>query len=101
MASSRPSELSTIAFASYLVSPGIVEAKSDVSLFILRRDNDIIYINNIVLTTFNATLLQCMIVTLQCEFAKDLGPLQHFLGSLWSVAPRASLFTSDSTPLTF
>jgi hypothetical protein len=54
---------------------GFVEAKSDTSLFIYRRGDDI------VLTASTADLLQCTIIALQREFAmKDLGPLHHFLG---------------------
>jgi hypothetical protein len=72
-------------FASYLASIGFVEAKSDTSLFIYRRDNDtvylLLYVDDIVLTASNADLLQRTIVALQREFAmKDLGPLHHFLG---------------------
>jgi hypothetical protein len=48
-------------FATYLTTLGFIEAKSNTSLFILRRGSDTIY--------------------LQREFAmKDLGPLHHFLG---------------------
>jgi hypothetical protein len=48
-------------FATYLTTLGFIEAKSDTSLFILRRGSDTIY--------------------LQREFTmKDLGPLHHFLG---------------------
>jgi hypothetical protein len=54
---------------SYLASIGFVEAKSDMSLFIYRRGNDIVY------------LLQRTIIALQREFVmKDLGLLHHFLG---------------------
>jgi hypothetical protein len=41
----------------------------------------LLYVNDIVLTASNATLLQQTISTLKQEFAmKDLGPLHHFLG---------------------
>jgi hypothetical protein len=68
-----------------LASIGFVEAKSDTSLFIYRRGDDIIflllYVDDIVLTTSTAELLQHTIVALQWEFTmKDLGPLHHFLG---------------------
>jgi hypothetical protein len=71
-------------FASYLASIGFIEAKSDTSLFIYRCGNDTVYllfyVDNIVLTTSTADLLQRTIVALQREFAmKDLGPLHHFL----------------------
>jgi hypothetical protein len=72
-------------FASYLASIGFVEAKSDTSLFIYRRGEDtvylLLYVDDIVLTTSTADLLQRTIIALQREFAmKDLGPLHHFLG---------------------
>jgi hypothetical protein len=70
--------------ASYLASIGFIEAKSDTSLFIYRRGNDIVYlllyVDDIVLTASTADLLQRTIGALQREFVmKDLGPL-HFLG---------------------
>jgi hypothetical protein len=62
-----------------------VEAKSETSHFIYRRDDDTVfirlYVDDIVLTTSTANLLQRTIVALHREFAmKDLGPLHHFLG---------------------
>jgi hypothetical protein len=64
---------------------GFIEAKSDTSLFIYRHDDNtvylLLYVDDIVLTTSTAYLVQCMIIALQWEFAmKDLGPLHHFLG---------------------
>ena len=72
-------------FASYLVPLGFVEAKSNTSLFVLRCNANTIYpmlyINDIVLRTYNPALLQHTIISLQREFTmKDLGPLHHFLG---------------------
>lgn len=68
----------------YLVSLGFVKTKSGTPLFILWHDNDIVYllyVDDIVLTASNATLLQRMIAALQRDFAmKDLIPLHHYLG---------------------
>jgi hypothetical protein len=69
----------------YLASIGFIEAKSDTSLFIYRRGDDIVYlllyVDDIVVTASTADLLQRTIIALQREFAmKDLGPLHHFLG---------------------
>jgi hypothetical protein len=55
-------------FASYLASIGFVKAKSDMSLFIYRRgDNTVyllLYVDDIVITTSIANLLQRMIIAL-------------------------------------
>jgi hypothetical protein len=68
-----------------LTSIGFVEAMSDTFLFIYRRGDDsvflLLYVDDIVLTSSTADLLQRTIVALQREFVlKDLGPLHHFLG---------------------
>jgi hypothetical protein len=68
-----------------LCSQGFVEAKSDTSLFLLRRGPDtaylLLYVDDIVLTTSSPGLLSRIIFCLQQEFAmKDLGALHHFLG---------------------
>jgi hypothetical protein len=83
-------------FASYLASVGFIEAKSDMSLFILRCVNDtvylLLYVENIVLMVSSPTLLWRTIASLQREFAmKDLGPLHHFLGIVVEHHPQ-SLF---------
>jgi hypothetical protein len=72
-------------FAMYLTSLGFIEAKSDMSLFILRRSPDMVYlllyVDDIILTASSSELLRRTIAALQREFAlKDLGPLHHFLG---------------------
>lgn len=72
-------------FATYLLSIGFTKAKSDTSLFILRRGTDtvylLLYVDDIVLTASSDRLLQWTISALQSEFSmKDLGPLHHFLG---------------------
>jgi len=71
--------------ASYLLSIGFVEAKSDTSLFVYQRGSDttylLLYVDGIVLTTSSTDLLRWIISALQQEFAmKDLGELHHFLG---------------------
>nr|AAT85012.1 putative reverse transcriptase [Oryza sativa Japonica Group]ABF96664.1 retrotransposon protein, putative, unclassified [Oryza sativa Japonica Group] len=72
-------------FASFLLSIGLKEAKSDTSLFIFRRGTDMVYlllyVDDIVLTASTGDLLRWTIRALQSEFAmKDLGALHHFLG---------------------
>jgi hypothetical protein len=72
-------------FASYLLSLGFTEAKSDTSLFIFHRGSEMVYlllyVDDIVLTASSVQLLQRVITALKQEFAmKDLGPLHHFLG---------------------
>jgi hypothetical protein len=71
-------------FASYLVSLGFVDAKSDTSLFIYRCRADIayllLYVDDIILTASSSELLQRTTTALQHQFAmKDLSPLHHFL----------------------
>ena len=55
-------------FASYLASIGIIESKSDASLFIYRHGDDtvylLLYVDNIVLTASTTDLLQRTIVAL-------------------------------------
>jgi hypothetical protein len=55
-------------FASYLASIGFIEAKSDTSIFIYRRGEDIVYlllyVDDIVLTASTADLLQRTITAL-------------------------------------
>jgi hypothetical protein len=80
----------------YLLTLGFVEAKSDTSLFIFRRDIDtvylLLYIDDIVLTASSTALLQHTISTLKWEFTmKDLGPLHHFLGGV-SIQHQADEF---------
>jgi len=72
-------------FASHILSLGFVEAKSDTSLFILRRGSAtallLLYVDDIVLTASSDSLLRQIIGALQHEFAMtDMGPLHHFLG---------------------
>jgi hypothetical protein len=72
-------------FASFLLSLGFAEAKSDTSLFIFRCGSDtvylLLYVDDIILTASSTELLCRTISALQREFTmKDLGPLHHFLG---------------------
>jgi hypothetical protein len=65
--------------------PGLVEAKSDTSLFVYHRGTDtvylLLYVDDIVLTASSLELLQRTTIALQQQFImKDLGPLHHFLG---------------------
>jgi hypothetical protein len=71
-------------FATYLTTLGFIEAKSDTSLFIFRRDSTtvylLLYVDDIILTASSTELMRRTISALQQEFAmKDLGPLHHFL----------------------
>ena len=64
-------------FATFLLTLGFTEAKSDTSLFIYRRGDEtaylLLYVDDIVLTTSSQQLLQ-RVISLQQEFAmKDLG----------------------------
>jgi len=71
--------------ASFLLSIGFAEAKSDTSLFVYQRGSDtaylLLYVDDIVLTASSPVFLRRIISALQQEFAmKDLGELHHFLG---------------------
>ncbi|CAN6304730.1 unnamed protein product [Urochloa humidicola] len=72
-------------FASHLEQLGFVTTKSDSSLFVFRRGNDIayllLYVDDIILTASSAQLLHRIVDQFHHEFAmKDLGPLHFFLG---------------------
>jgi len=72
-------------FASFLLTLGFTEAKSDTSLFIYRRSTKtvylLLYVDDIVLTATSQQILHRVIAALKQEFAmKDLDPLHHFLG---------------------
>jgi hypothetical protein len=72
-------------FATYLLTLGFVEVKSDTSLFIFCCSDDtmylLLYVNDIVLTTSSTTLLRYTISVLKWEFTmKDLRSLHYFLG---------------------
>ena len=79
-------------FATFLLTLGFTEAKSDTSLFIYRRGDEtaylLLYVDDIVLTASSQRLLQSVISSLHQEFAmKDFGQLHH-LGV--TVEPRPS-----------
>jgi hypothetical protein len=72
-------------FATYLLSLGFAEAKSDTSPFIYQRGFDtaylLLYVDDIILTASSTGLRQRIVSALQQEFAmKDLSELHHFLG---------------------
>jgi hypothetical protein len=72
-------------FASFLVSLGFVEAKSNTSLFVYCCGANVVYlllyVDDIVITALSSQLLQHTTTALQQQFAmKDLGPIHHFLG---------------------
>ncbi|WVZ91848.1 hypothetical protein U9M48_037970 [Paspalum notatum var. saurae] len=80
-------------FATFLVTLGFTEAKSDTSLFVYRHGDEmaylLLYVYDIVLTASSQHLFHRIITSLQQEFAmKDLGVLHHFLGVI--VEPRPS-----------
>jgi hypothetical protein len=71
-------------FATFLLTLGFVETKSDTSLFIYHHADGVaylvLYVDDIVLTASSPQVLQRIITSLQQEFAmKDLGQLHHFL----------------------
>jgi hypothetical protein len=69
--------------ATYITSLGFVEAKSDTYLFFFWHGTDtvylLLYVDDIVLTSSSAALLQQTISALKQQFTmKDLGPIHHF-----------------------
>jgi hypothetical protein len=68
----------------YLTSLGFIEAKLDMSFFILRHGPGMVYlllyVDDIILTASSSELLRRTITAVQREFAmKDLGRLHHLL----------------------
>jgi hypothetical protein len=71
--------------ATFLVTLGFVEAKSDTSLFVHHHGAEtaylLLYVDDIVLTASSPSLLRRFVDALQQKFpVKDLGVLHHFLG---------------------
>jgi hypothetical protein len=72
-------------FATFLLSQGFVEPKSDTSLFAFHRRSDmtylLLYIDDIGLAASSVELLRHIISSLQQEYAmKDMSELHHSLG---------------------
>ncbi|GKE66444.1 ribonuclease H-like domain-containing protein, partial [Tanacetum coccineum] len=87
-------------FASFVTRIGFQHSKTDTSLFVFNRGSDIayllLYVDDIVLTTSSAALLQHIITSLHSEFAMtDLGSLNYFLG-ISSQRSASGMFLSQS-----
>lgn len=72
-------------FADFALTIGFSHSKSDHSLFIYRKGNDmayiLLYVDDIILTASSDALRQSIMSLLASEFAmKDLGTLSYFLG---------------------
>ena len=72
-------------FADFVTTIGFSNSKSDHSLFIYQKQNDmayiLLYVDDIILTSSSDHLRQHFMTLLGTEFAmKDLGPLSYFLG---------------------
>jgi hypothetical protein len=68
-----------------MLQPDFVEAKSDTSLFVYGKGEDMVYlllhVDDIVLMASSQHLIHQVITSLQPEFSmKDLSILHHFLG---------------------
>ena len=71
--------------SSFLIHLGFYYSRADTSLFVFHRQSDIIYlllyVDDIILTGNNSSLLARFTCKLYSEFAtKDLGSLSYFLG---------------------
>ncbi|WVZ84096.1 hypothetical protein U9M48_031160 [Paspalum notatum var. saurae] len=90
-------------FATFLVTLGFTEAKSETSLFVYHRGDEtaylLLYVDDIVLTASSQHLLQHIITSLQQEFAmKDLGVLHQFLGIIHcDIKPQNILLDDNFT----
>ena len=89
-------------FATYLLSVGFTEAKSNTSLFVYKQGSDVayllLYVDDIILTASSTGLLDRIISALQHEFSmKNLGDLHYFLVCRFSAAVMAYSSPSSST----
>nr|GFA81940.1 ribonuclease H-like domain-containing protein [Tanacetum cinerariifolium] len=89
-------------FTSFITLIGFQHSKSNTSLFVFRRGLDtaylILYVDDIVLIAFSATLLQRIITLLHSEVSMtELGSLNYFLGisAQWSTIDTESKLSSD------
>lgn len=84
----------------FLEHMGFAASKSDTSLFIICRENDVIiyilvYVDNIIITGSHTSFLDSIISKLRPEFSiRDLGPLSYFLGVQVSIG-RDGIFLSQ------
>ncbi|GJV61904.1 retrovirus-related pol polyprotein from transposon TNT 1-94 [Tanacetum coccineum] len=71
--------------SSFLITHGFICSRADTSLFVFARDSSImyllVYVDDLILTGNNETMLTSFTTHLNREFAiKDLGDLRYFLG---------------------
>ncbi|KAI3766125.1 hypothetical protein L2E82_16175 [Cichorium intybus] len=71
--------------SNFLIALGFACSKADTSLFVFQRDSYLlyllVYVDDIILTGNNSSLIQQFITCINNEFAtKDLGKLSYFLG---------------------
>ncbi|GKD59505.1 retrovirus-related pol polyprotein from transposon RE1 [Tanacetum coccineum] len=71
--------------SSFLITHGFICSRADTSLFVFARDSSImyllVYVDDLILTGNNETMLTSFTTHLNREFAiKDLGDLSYFLG---------------------
>jgi hypothetical protein len=88
--------------ATFLVTLGFMEAKSDTSLFVHHHGTEtaylLLYVDDIVLTASSQSLLRRLVDALQREFpVKDLGVLHHFLGVTVEARPSRLLHQRQYT----